>query len=432
MRQAPKGPRSKVSLKEQDTLCLEVELITPLFGGGVTTKQVDEVCWLRASEVKASLRFWWRALYGHQYATSEKLHQAESERFGSARGDEGQVSPVAIKVSQIKPVDTDAVRLQPGDAMAGAYFPALPGQGNSEEVRLGRPGAKARLSLSFRGLLPDQCQEVRGALVTFLVLGGIGSRTRRGAGALAPSHLESAEKIGYPTSEEKLAAWLARFGKGTTTIPGPIYSLHRKGVLLRTSNASKASAVHLTLLEHWRAFRQNRRHPMDWRGKGPWGQSRWPEGDVVRRFIRKNFSEHTPHELHTNQAPRALLGLPIVIHFKEQTRQEHHQIRHEATDRYASPIWLAVTRTWKGEEEVHHGVVVAMPSVLPFRVHLEARGRRDPLHLEPSYPNPRPERPEEPKAHAVASPGDMVFRVRDAFTNPTNHPVKSPLFLVIP
>ena len=49
-----------------DTFSLDVELITPLLGGGVIPKVVDEVCWLRASEVKAGLRFWWRALFGHR------------------------------------------------------------------------------------------------------------------------------------------------------------------------------------------------------------------------------------------------------------------------------------------------------------------------------------------------------------------------------
>ena len=438
MRRAPgtspdleKLKASKVDFAQSDTLSLDVELITPLFGGGVETKKVDEVCWLRASEVKASLRFWWRALYGHRYPTSKGLHEAESNLFGSAKGNEGVASPVAVGVVQTQAPKLRRLDLPQGDPMAAAYFPGLPGQGNNEEVFLGEPGAKARLSLVFRkSLAPALRKEVKEALVAFLILGGVGSRTRRGAGALAPVDPMQAKSFGYPASEAEFDDWIARFGKGEVQVAGPFFSLHRKGVLLRTAQVNTAPAAHTILLEHWRAFRQNRRHPDGFKGKAPWGQSRWPEGDVVRRFVRKNFSAHTPHESHTNQAPRALLGLPIVIHFKEQSREEHHQILHEASDRYASPVWLAVARTWNGTDKVHHGLVVAMPSVLPFRIHLEVRGRQDKLVLVPAYPAPRPGRPEEPPAHAVASAQDMVSRVAEAFTKPTNHKVKVPAFVI--
>lgn len=438
MRSAPKTTldleklrKAKMYFAQSDTLSLDVELITPLFGGGVEAKKVDEACWLRGSEVKASLRFWWRALYGHRYPTSKDLHEAESKLFGSAKGNEGVASPVAVGVVQIQAPELHRLNLPQGDPMAGAYFPALPGQGNNEDVLLGGPGATARLSLVFRkSLAPALRKEVQEALVAFLVLGGAGSRTRRGAGALAPIDPGQAKSFGYPASEAELDAWIARFGKGAVQVPGYFFSLHRKGVLLRTAQAQTAPAVHRSLLEHWRGFRQNRRHPEGFQGRSPWGQSRWPEGDVVRRFVRKNFSAHTPHESHTNQAPRALLGLPIVVHFKEQMRQEHHQIRHEASDRYASPVWLAVARTWNGTSKIHHGLVVAMPSILPFPVYLEAKGRPGKLTLVPAYPAPRPGRPEEPPAHIVTSPQDMVARVAEAFTQPTNHHANPAAFVI--
>lgn len=433
MRRAPKIQPDLNRIKEAqaafaqaDTISLEVELITPLFGGGVEAKKVDEVCWLRGSEVKAALRFWWRALYGHRYATSKDLHTAESARFGSAAGEKGLTSPVAVGVVQIQALEALPMPGGAGDPLAVAYFPALPGQGNNEVVRLGQPGARARLSLVFQAHFPVELRkEILDALVAFLVLGGVGSRTRRGAGALAPVNAAEAKNVGYPCTEAELDAWLARFGKGEVQVPGPFYSLHRKGVLLRAAQGRKAAEAHRQLLEHWRAFRQNRRHPGNWQGRGPWGQSRWPEGDVVRRFVRKNFSQHAPHESHKDQAPRALLGLPIVIHFKEQSRQEHHQIRHEGSDRYASPIWLSVARTWSGTQPIHYGVVVAMPSVLPFRIYLEVGGNADTLTLVPAYPTPRPGRPEEPAAHAVTHAQDMVRRVVEAFIHPTNHPAQN-------
>lgn len=416
---------------EADTVSLDVELITPLFGGGVMTKKVDEICWLRGSEVKASLRFWWRALYGHHYESPKDLHTAESKLFGSAKGSEGETSPVAVVVKVMKEITPMRLAFPAGDARVGTYFPGAEGMGGQEETMLGAPGAKASLMLVFRKELPiPERQEIQQALVAWLVFGGTGSRTRRGAGALAPTDPKQAMNVGYPVTAEALDAFLLQLAS-PKPFKGEFFCLANGAKVIRTKDGLAAQRIHEALMDHWRSFRQNRRHPDNWQGKGPWGQSLWPEGDVVRRETKMEFDNHGPHPDQKDQAPRALLGLPIVIHFKSQKKGEDFQILNEASDRYASPIWLGIARVWSGTSPQHYGLVAATPSVLKPRVllRINQNGQSRKVPVTPAYPNPRPKREEEPTPWVVKGAADMVQRVVDAFCSPNHTSIKTPSFM---
>ena len=45
----------------------EYQLITPLYGGGVTPGEFDPLTPVRGSEIRGHLRFWWRATRGGQF-----------------------------------------------------------------------------------------------------------------------------------------------------------------------------------------------------------------------------------------------------------------------------------------------------------------------------------------------------------------------------
>src|SRR5579885_1443792 len=53
--------------KETVTWKRKYKLITPLFGGGVSPMECDPVTIIRGSEIRAHLRFWWRATRGGGY-----------------------------------------------------------------------------------------------------------------------------------------------------------------------------------------------------------------------------------------------------------------------------------------------------------------------------------------------------------------------------
>ena len=78
------------SQKEQ---VYQIELITPMYGGGVEAGVVDEEMPVRATSIRGQLRFWWRLLYGLKLSLND-MREEEAEIFGSTRS----ASKVALKV----------------------------------------------------------------------------------------------------------------------------------------------------------------------------------------------------------------------------------------------------------------------------------------------------------------------------------------------
>src|SRR5947209_17111313 len=61
----------------------DIELITPMFGGGVETRVNDPSFPIRPTAIRGQLQFWWRATVGSQYATRSELRATQSETWGS-------------------------------------------------------------------------------------------------------------------------------------------------------------------------------------------------------------------------------------------------------------------------------------------------------------------------------------------------------------
>jgi len=194
-------------------------------------------------------------------------------------------------------------------------------------------------------------------------------------------------------------------------------------------------------MDHWRSFRQNRRHPNHWGGAQPWGRNRWPEADLVRDVTgAPNLGNHTCHPQHKQlrQVPRALLGLPIIIHFPKQPAGSRYQLISRHSDRYGSPIWLAVARTWNGTTSTHFGVVIATPFLLKssdLKFEIQHQGQqKDAGPLQAAYPTPcAPLTPHEPDAWPVQNAAHMVLQVAEAFRQPGrgHESVAAPHFTII-
>jgi hypothetical protein len=208
-----------------DSITVEVELITSMLGGGVEPRKHDPHCWLRAASVKGQLRFWWRALYGHKFSTQKELWEAEGRIWGRAAsfGENGKVlggpGIVALCVRALPRLDgTTGPKTRPypqevGTASAYLLFPAQETEGDPPRVPpapaadLVLPGERAELTLRFVLGTEDDRQQVRASLSAWLVLGGVGSRTRRGVGAVAARGEPPAE-LQIPSSRAKLVAYL--------------------------------------------------------------------------------------------------------------------------------------------------------------------------------------------------------------------------------
>ena len=74
--QQPPGPSA-------ETRTYHIELITPLFGGGVEPRVNDPSLPIRPTAIRGQLQFWWRATVGAKYTTLPELREAQSAIWGS-------------------------------------------------------------------------------------------------------------------------------------------------------------------------------------------------------------------------------------------------------------------------------------------------------------------------------------------------------------
>lgn len=56
---------------DSNNIELTVQLVTPMFGGGVVAREVDESHPIRETSIRGQLQFWWRATAGAKYDNSE-------------------------------------------------------------------------------------------------------------------------------------------------------------------------------------------------------------------------------------------------------------------------------------------------------------------------------------------------------------------------
>lgn len=59
-----------------------IEVITPLFGGGVEPGVNDPITLVRPSTIRGHLRFWWRATRRERFDTVAGLRQREEKIWG--------------------------------------------------------------------------------------------------------------------------------------------------------------------------------------------------------------------------------------------------------------------------------------------------------------------------------------------------------------
>lgn len=161
-------------------LQVALEIVTPLFLGGANPRGEPE---LRAASFRGVLRFWLRALLGGVLGNdTEKIFEHESKVFGSTE----HASPVIVRVGHRQPTKTNYSQLtQNKTGLAYLLFSARRTRSEPERRAI-EPKQQfdltCQLHSSVQNLLPLEAAYASLWLLTHL--GGIGSRSRRGAGNL--------------------------------------------------------------------------------------------------------------------------------------------------------------------------------------------------------------------------------------------------------
>jgi CRISPR-associated protein Cmr1 len=382
MRPAPASgpaPRTRRTVWSRE---VEVELVTRLFGGGARASELDEVAWLRPAALKSALRAWWRAGHCHDFKTMAALRAREQELFGSSGSYDGAGRPVggpgllAVTVETAAAAKTEAYGGKPSSPLHVALFAAA-GMGKGKEAALlGLPGstrAVVRLAAPEPASGSTAHDEILAALRLWLTLGGVGARTRRGAGAIAVVRQRNAMELGVAASVDELDSFLRAVCRPKAAVAelDGVFSLGRTWQVFAGTPRDKADDAQSALLSALRRARQDRPAAP----AGRWGRSAWPEADAIRLKSRGRY-RHAPDAKNAEQYPRAALGLPIVVHYKDSPPQEPPEQQILAArraaggdwdpiERYASPILLRSVAVWEKGQRSFVPVAVFTRCTLP-------------------------------------------------------------------
>ncbi|ODQ01750.1 type III-B CRISPR module RAMP protein Cmr1 [Salinivibrio sp. SS2] len=306
----------------------ECQLVTPMYGGGVLAGEIDQAMPIRASAIRGHLRFWWRIACGPD--NPKGLRSAEEAIWGGI-GDHGaKASKVRIKVdnvryngdvpsftyerrggtrSKYKTVPKPNAELGHAYALFSAQGKLTKDKTHIEEKpkKIAKPGLVFSLKVCFNSygdmrLSQQQMLEVQEAIRWWISFGGIGSRTRRGLGAIKLTK----DNLRVVTRQEVA---------------------ERGGRLVTLSDSSARGPIDCWRLavDKLRSFRQGkgigRNYPNE-SSNSPAGQSRWPEADSVRNISGSWSEKHRPKNSNINLFPRAAFGLPIVFHFQKNKGED--------------------------------------------------------------------------------------------------------------
>ena len=291
-----------------ELLCRSVliDVITPIFGGGVQAGENDPITLVRVPSIRGHLRFWWRATRGIAYATAGELRAREGEIWGT----ESAASPVIVETAiRDKGREVKADELRDVD-IGYALFPFKPNPKEGRPTaRIGREGVKFTLTLRYP---PNLGGDLIPALWAWLNFGGIGARTRRGLGAL-----QAGPPLPPPVVDRE-GRWFIQTWRNTWKLPEP--ELRPWPVLsappLISAPLNDARQAWSRALHQLREFRQGYGTGRRGSGNVP-GRSYWPEADSLRMLTNRGEYHHMD-SLTVDEPgfPRAAMGMPIVMHFK--------------------------------------------------------------------------------------------------------------------
>lgn len=366
-----------ITRKELWAAEVPVVLITRLFGGGARAREIDKVAWLRSSAAKSALRAWWRAGHAHDYPSLAALLDREERIFGASGTFDAEGRPrkgpgvLEVESRCVQGSAAEEYRESPGSVINYALFPAS--EMGQQAAKLVAPSDRTRsvVILRSRSSVDTDLEAILEGLRLWLVLGGAGARTRRGVGALAMAEAGRARELGIPTTAAELRAFLKKHCQ-RRVLPASlagVFSLARTRKVFLGPPQNSGEGAQKVLLSLLREARQDRDRP-----RAP---SKWPEADAVRlKFDPQRSWGHEPKEANAGRYPRAALGLPIVLHFKDRPPAEppEHQVLAalpdkekgwKKLDRYTSPIILRPVRVWENGRVQYVPVAVFTDCILP-------------------------------------------------------------------
>lgn len=159
-----------------NSITFKCEVVTPMFLAGADGREPE----LRAPSIKGAMRFWWRAMHGDTGVKA--LREREAEIFGGG-GDNARRSQIAIKITENKVRQQKCSEFTNDNNTGIRYLFFAPLFLTNRDGY--RPDKDRTFKISFASINEFALQEAIKAFAFLVFFGGIGSRTRRGAGVIA-------------------------------------------------------------------------------------------------------------------------------------------------------------------------------------------------------------------------------------------------------
>ena len=351
-----------------ETLELDIQVVTPMFGGGAEAGLPDPVTLIRPSSIRGHLRFWWRATRGAECSSIEELKRREVEIFGDTEHPSPFVLKILVHSSAMERCAEfrwnpnarqgkggyrldwhSAVTAEIANAIPYALFPF-----QGKQPKRPQPGEEpeqmpAWMSLPFTFHLQlsfprKSSNELHAAMWGWINFGGVGARTRRGCGTLScPTYSPSSSQ------PETICEWMLdarKYLAGGATARQ--FSTAFRWLLVAPRQQRPIAAWNRAIV----AFRDFRQGSGIGRN-GTQGRSFWPEPETIRTLTGQRLPKHEPQgDIPNNGFPRAEFGLPIVIHFKDGAHDKDSKqkdprdtelypvVNGERSSRMASPLLI--------------------------------------------------------------------------------------------
>jgi CRISPR-associated protein Cmr1 len=334
---------------------VKLETSTTVMGGSTRPRVVDKAEVIRAASVRGALRFWWRALHGHQYKTPRELFEAEAALWGRAaeEGKQGR-SAVEVRITLLDKLE-DIIRkhLEDGDFKAHQVEEGY-AIWTATSQKDGTPPAErytSGIAFELRVKTPkDRAEEVRRTVKAWILFGGYGARTRRGVGSLTVRGEDSVEWLPTACTKDVLNEHLGLKLFGASSSPRRDTASLCGAKLYLGKTSPSARSAWLEAVNWLRDFRQSAGSGGEYArgaktGTKP-GRSCWPEPDKVRIVTGAWVKDRHEHIIDKSKAvvwPRAGFGLPIVGKFIDKGDPGPYTIiwydrDGKEKDRLASPL----------------------------------------------------------------------------------------------
>jgi CRISPR-associated protein Cmr1 len=332
-------------------------VVTPMFLSGADQAKAE----LRLPSIKGALRFWWRALaWGRLGGDLRAIRDEEDRLFGSTRTGQAGVL-MRLEVGDLDVVPKGDVLRDNGRVVGegarylgyGVMEAFASSKKGTQAGQLTRPCIQAPFSftlhLAFKPKLEDALKEsMTDTLRCLGLVGGVGSKARKGYGSLT---LEALERNGEtifssPKTINELASALQRLiiARREGEPPYTAFSKETRVVVLPGQSSESALGL-LDRIGRDQVFFRS------------WGQG----GTVLREPSEKNFEDD--HDLMKMVAAgrsaqshprRIVFGLP---HNYGKSKLEH--VEPENHDRRASPLFIHIHHV-EGQSPI--GVLLFLPA----------------------------------------------------------------------